>query len=226
MAKYVSEGVRVCVLCGTRGERGNTADLCSIPELPKLREAELRRSMRVLGLRDEDVFFLPYEDQKLHLAQLEEARAHIVQVIRKVRPQIVVSFDPHGANGHPDHVAMSRFVSDALPSAADERCCPNGGRAWVVERLLWQPPQLPWRLPTGTDLRECFGTDFLIDVRRFADRKRAAILEHKTQLPGLEHLYMLNGNTEWTLNQEAFRLAWGRRPKQVPSGDLFEGLAV
>lgn len=225
MAKYASEGVRVCVLCGTRGERGNTADLCSIPELPKLREAELRRSMRVLGLRDEDVLFLPYEDQKLHLVQIDEARAHIVGAIRKVRPQIVVSFDAHGGNGHPDHVAMSRFVCDGVPSAADERCCPEAGNPWVVQRLLWQPPHLPWRLPAGTDLRECFGTDFLIDVRRFADRKRAAILEHKTQLPGLEHLYMLTGNTEWTLRQEVFRLGWGPRPKQVPSGDLFEGLA-
>lgn len=226
MAKYVSEGVRVCVLCGTRGERGNTADLCSIPELPKLREAELRRSMRVLGLRDEDVFFLPYEDQKLHLAQIEEVRAHMVRVIRNIRPQIVVSFDVHGANGHPDHVAMSRFVSDAVASAADERGYPDAGNPWVVQRLLWQPPHFPWRLPTGTDLRRCFGTDFLIDVGRFADRKRAAILEHKTQLPGLERLYVLDGNTEWTLNQEVFRLAWGPRPRQVPSGDLFEGLAA
>lgn len=226
MAKYVSEGARVCVLCGTRGERGNTADLCSIPELPKLREAELRRSMRVLGLPDEDVFFLPYEDQNLHLAQIEEARAHIVRVIRKVRPQIVVTFDVYGANGHPDHVAMSRFVSDAVSSAADKRCCPDTDTPWVVQRLLWQPPHFPWRSPPGTSIRECFGTDFLIDVRPFAGRKRAAILEHKTQLPGLEHLYLLNGNTEWTLNREVFRLAWGPRPRQVPSGDLFEGLAV
>lgn len=226
MAKYVSEGVRVCVLCGTRGERGNTADLCSIPELPKLREAELRRSMRVLGLQDEDVFFLPYEDQKLHLAQIEEARARILRVIRKVKPQIVISFDAHGANGHPDHVAMSRLVSDAVPSAADERCCPNVSNPWVVQRLLWQPPHFPWRLPPGTNIGNSFGTDFLIHVTPFADRKRAAILEHKTQLPGLEHLYLLNGNTEWTLNQEVFRLAWGPRPRQIPSDDLFEGLAI
>lgn len=226
MAKYASEGVRVCVLCGTRGERGNTADLCSIPELPKLREAELRRSMRVLGLRDEDVFFLPYEDQKLDLVQIEEVRGHIVRVIRQVRPQIVVTFDVHGANGHSDHIAMSRFVSDAVSSAADERCWNHAGLPWVVQRLLWQPPLLPWRLPEGTNIRKCFGTDFLIDIRPFAGVKRDAILEHKTQLPGLEHLYMLNGNTELTLNREVFRLAWGPRPSRVPSGDLFEGLGV
>jgi hypothetical protein len=42
----------------------------------------------------------------------------------------------------------------------------------------------------------------------------------------LEHLYLLNGNTEWTLNREVFRLAWGPRPKRVPSSDLFEGLKL
>lgn len=226
MAKYVSEGVRVCVLCGTRGERGNTADLCSISQLPKLRETELRTSMRVLGLRGEDVLFLPYEDQRLHLVQSEEARAHIVRVIRNLRPQVVVTFDVHGANGHADHVAMSRFVCDAVSSAADGRFCPEAGTQWVVQRLLWQPPQLPWRLPVGIDIRQCFGTDFLIDIRRFAGIKRAAILEHKTQLPGLENLYMLAANTELTLDQEVFRLGWGSRPGRVPCADLFEGLAI
>jgi LmbE family N-acetylglucosaminyl deacetylase len=121
---------------------------------------------------------------------------------------------------------MSRFVSDAVPSAADERFCPNTGSPWVVQRLLWQPPHLPWRLPPGIDIRRCFGTDFLIDTKSFAETKRAAILEHKTQLPGLEHLYMLTADTELTLDQEVFRFASGPRPSQVPSADLFDGLDI
>lgn len=224
MAKYIHEGARVCVLCGTRGERGNTGDLCTIPELPAVRERELRNSMQVLGLADEDVYFLPYEDQKLHLAQLDEVRAQIVAVIRKVRPQVVVTFDPHGANGHTDHVAISRFVSDAVPAAGDERCCADGGEPWTVSRLLWQPPHLPWRLPKGSDVRKCFGVDFLIDTSPFADLKRRAILEHKTQLPGLEYLFFGEGSPELTLNEEVFRLGWGPRPLVAPGPDLFEGL--
>jgi N-acetylglucosamine malate deacetylase 2 len=225
MAKYVNEGVRVCVLCGTRGERGNTGDVCSIPELPKVREAELRDSVEVVGLHREDVFFLPYEDQKLHLAPLNEIRDHIVGVLRRVRPQVVVTFDPHGANGHTDHVAISRFISDSIPAAADARCCPGAGNPWVVSRLLWQAPYLPWRLPAGTNPAECFGTDFLIDARRFADLKRAAVLKHKTQLPGLEHLFFDQDGHDFASDQEVFRLAWGPRPERIPASDLFEGLA-
>lgn len=223
MAKYVAQGVRDCVLCATRGERGNTADLCSIPELPQLREAELRRSMRVLGLQDEDVFFLPYQDQKLHLADLDEIRAQIVSIIRQVRPEVVVTFDPHGANGHTDHVAISRFVSDAVPAASDDRFCTDSGPVWTVRRLLWQPAHLPWSLPKGTDVRRCFGTDFLIDTSAHAEKKRQAISEHKSQLPGLMHLFTPGGNTELTLDQEVFRLACGPRPCVTPCGDLFEG---
>jgi len=72
---------------------------------------------------------------------------------------------------------------------------------------------------------KCFGADFLIDTTCFADVKRKAILEHRTQLPGLEHLFFGQGSPDLTLNQEVFRLAWGLRPEHVPASDLFEGLS-
>ena len=118
MAKYVQAGVRVAVVCGTRGERGATADLCSIEELPKVREAELRRSMAIVGLEPDDVFFLPYEDQKLSKAPVEEVRRELVRIIREVQPGVVVTFDPYGNNEHTDHLAISRFAADALAAAA------------------------------------------------------------------------------------------------------------
>jgi LmbE family N-acetylglucosaminyl deacetylase len=224
MAKYVSEGIRVCILCGTRGERGNTAGLCSIDDLPKMREAELRSSMRVLGLAEEDVFFLPYEDQKLHLAPTPGVRREIVRIVRTVKPQVVVCFDPHGANGHTDHVAMSRFVSDSIPFAGDSRFQSEMDEPWQVLRLLWQPPHYPWKLPAGTAVHDCFGADFLIDTTEFASKKREAILEHKTQLPGLEYLFLRECNPALTLDQEVFRIAWGPRPSNPPSNHLFDGL--
>ncbi len=224
MAKYVSEGARVSIICGTRGERGATADLCTIDELPKVRENELRSSMEVLGLHAADVHFLPYEDQKLERAPLEDARKQIVAVVRSVRPQVVVSFDLQGNNGHPDHVAMARFTSDALAAAGDPRWYPDTGEAFNVPRLLWAPPLRPWTLPPGADLRAWVGVDFLIDTQPWAERKSDAIREHRTQLPGLKTLYFESGSPEYTLHHEAFRIAFGPRPATLPSCDLFEGL--
>jgi N-acetylglucosamine malate deacetylase 2 len=224
MALYARRGVRVANVCGTRGERGSTAGLCSIDELPRIREAELRGSMRVAGLRDEDVFFLPYEDQKLHQAPAEEIREHLVRILRRVRPQVVVSFDPYGANGHSDHVAMSRSLLDALPAAGDGRWYPGAGPAHTVLRFLWLPPFQPWRLPEDTDYATHAGVDFLIDTSSVADLKAAAIREHKTQLGGLKTLFFGQGSPSLTLHQETFRLGWGSRPKRTPAIDLFEDL--
>lgn len=224
MAKYISEGVRVAVICGTRGERGATANLCTIEELPGIREGELRDSMRIVGLDPCDVHFLPYEDQKLLDAPLDEARQQIVQVIRSLRPKVVVGFDLHGNNGHPDHVAMSRFTSDALAAAGDPRWYPETGPPFNVPRLLWAPPIRPWTLAPGTQLRDHRGVDFLIDTKRWADRKSEAIRAYRTQLPGIKTLYFERGSPEFTLYQETFRIASGPRPAVLPSGDLFEGL--
>ena len=224
MAKYVNEGVRVAIVCGTRGERGATADLCAIDELPQVREAELRESMRILGLHASDVHFLPYEDQKLQEAPLDEVRKQLVKVVREMRPQVVVGFDLQGNNGHPDHVAMSRFTSDALAAAGDPRWYPDTGAPVSVPRLLWAPPLRPWTLAPGTDLRSIQGVDFLIDTKQWVSRKSEAIRAHRTQLPGIKTLYFENNSPEYTLQQEAFRIAFGPRPVSLPSGDLFEGL--
>lgn len=224
MAKYVSEGVWVGILCGTRGERGATADLCSIEELPKVREAELRESMRALSLDAADVHFLPYEDQKLQDAPLDEARREIVRIIRLIRPQVIVTFDLQGANGHPDHVAMSRLTSDSIATAADSRWYSDAGEAFTVSRLLWAPPFRPWTLPEDVELANEPGVDFMVPTGNWAEAKAAAIRAHRTQLPGLKHLFFERGCPEHTLNQEAFRLAWGERPKKIPCPDLFDGL--
>lgn len=212
------------IICGTRGERGATADLCTIEELPRIREAELRSSMQILGLDPADVHFLPYEDQKLQQAPLDEARRLIVQVVRSVRPQVVVSFDLQGNNEHPDHVAMARLTSDALAAAGDPRWYREAGTPVVIPRLLWAPPIRPWMLQAGVDLRNVEGVDFLIDTKPWADRKSEAIRAHRTQLPGIKTLYFQNGSPDYTLHQEAFRIAFGPRPATLPSGDLFEGI--
>lgn len=217
LARYAEEGARISVVSATRGERGSTADLCTIEELPRVREAEMREAMEILGVQG--LYFLPYEDQKLAEAPLQDIRRQLIEIIRTERPQVLITFDPQGANQHPDHMAIGRFALDAVSAAADVRWFPEAGAPHVVDRVLWQPPTVIFRYPEGTDFPNEPGIDFLIDTSRWSARKAAAIRAYGTQRLG--RLFFDDPNGRRTFCKEAFRLAWGARPKTVPAGDLF-----
>lgn len=212
IAKYASAGVPAGLVCATRGERGSTAGLCTIEQLPQLREREVREAARLLGISE--VELLPYEDQKLWSAPLDEIRLRLVTVIRRQRPQIVITFDPNGANQHTDHMSISRFVTDAISAAADPRWYPDAGASHTIERLLWQ-----WLPAPHAELHQHPGADFVIDIAAYKEKKQAAFRAHRTQLPGLEKLFSVDPR----LARECFRLGWGPRPGAIPADDLFAG---
>lgn len=121
LAKYATDDeVETHLLCATRGEHGWPGDPQTNPgpeALGRMRESELREAARVLGLRE--VMLLDYVDGKVDQADPARLIAQIVQHVRRVRPQVVVTFPPDGAYGHPDHIALSQFTTAALVCAAD-----------------------------------------------------------------------------------------------------------
>ena len=122
---------------------------------------------------------------------------------------------------HPDHIAISRFVSDAVTIAADPRWFPDLGEPFEVDRFLWTPPTILFRLPADADPRLLPGFDFVIDVERWREQKTKAFEAHRTQFPGLKKLFFDDPNGQRTFGIEAFRLAAGKRPAVVPAADLF-----
>src|SRR5579885_1088439 len=126
LAKYGAEGVKTYLVTATRGERGWTGERREYPgkeALGKRREAELRAAARVLGLCR--VEFLDYVDGDLDQAAPTEVVAKIVGQIRRVKPDVVVTFGPDGGYGHPDHIAISQFTTAALVEAARSAYCPH-----------------------------------------------------------------------------------------------------
>ena len=124
LAKYASEGVDVFLVTATRGDggrfRGLRPDDPGHPgprERSRIREGELRAAADVLGVREVSV--LDYPDQHLHRAQPREAVGRIAAEVRRIRPDVVVTFGPDGAYGHPDHIAISQFTTAAIVAAAD-----------------------------------------------------------------------------------------------------------
>ena len=107
LAKYSREGVETFVVTATRGERGRFDDKGTSPGpaiVGQTREAELRAAARELGVQE--VSLLDYLDGELDRVDAAEASEKIASHIRRVRPHVVVTFDPFGAYGHPDHIAI------------------------------------------------------------------------------------------------------------------------
>jgi len=120
LAKYAAEGVQTYLLSATRGERGwhdVPPQNPGLAEMGRIREQELRAAAGILGVHE--VCFLNYVDGDLDQATAGEAIAQIVAHVRRVRPQVVITFAPDGAYGHPDHIAISQFTAAALVAAAD-----------------------------------------------------------------------------------------------------------
>jgi N-acetylglucosamine malate deacetylase 2 len=215
IAKCVKQGTRVGLVCATRGERGATSDLCTIEELPRVREAELREAARILGIQELDV--LPYQDQQLVQAPVDEVRRSVVRMIRRLRPETIFTFDPEGANRHADHIAIGRFAMDGIAAAADGRWYPEEGDGWQVEHVLWPAMTRVWEIGQMADPASHPGVDYLIDTSEYRAVKEAALRAHRTQWRGLSKLFLAN---DTAMSWEAFRVGAGRRPDHVPAGEL------
>jgi LmbE family N-acetylglucosaminyl deacetylase len=131
LAFYAAQGVKVHLVCATRGEAGEVGPeyLQDYESIGDLRESELRCAAGHLGLAG--VYFLDYRDSgmtgsdennhpnSLIKAPIDEVKAKIVHYIREIQPQVVLTFDPIGGYRHPDHIAIHKATVEAFHSAGD-----------------------------------------------------------------------------------------------------------
>ena len=159
IARYAAEGVAVHYVCATRGEAGTIAPrfLEDGGGAGALRTAEVLCAARALGLRG--VHFLGYRDSgmagsddnrnpaALVQAPLEQVTAQVVAAMRALRPQVVLTFDPYGGYGHPDHMHVHQATLAAFAAAGD----PTRFPAQIAAGLApWRPRKLYYpTLPTA-----------------------------------------------------------------------------
>jgi N-acetyl-1-D-myo-inositol-2-amino-2-deoxy-alpha-D-glucopyranoside deacetylase len=253
------------------GEEGEVL----VPELAQLaadqadqlggyRIGELRAAMSALGV--EDARFLGgagrYRDSGMMgtpanghprafwNADLDEAVAQAVAVVREVRPQVVVTYDENGGYGHPDHIQAHRVAMAAVEAAADAGYRPDLGEAWEAAKVYWccVPRSV---LQRGIDALAEAGETFFdgvtdaadlpfavddeqvaaaVDGREFVGHKDAAMRAHPTQILVDGPFFALSNNLgQEILGVEYYRLVKGKRGPagEGPEGwedDLFAGL--
>lgn len=213
LALLARRGVRVQILTATRGEAGSCGDppLCTPEELPAARERELRCACAALGI--EPPRLLDYRDGTLARVDEEEAVAQMLEAIRELRPQALLTWPPDGLSGHPDHVAVSRWIAGAFEEAA----------AMGVDA-----PVALYHLAVPRSVANALGLAYLhaipdaeitmtVDVTPVWEQKWAAIRCHRTQAGGSPTLAAPEEKRRLFLGKEHFRRA------QAHGGDDFLG---
>lgn len=223
--RCIADGDQVVLVTATLGQEGSAGEppVCSRADLPGCRERELREAANIVGISE--LHLLGYHDRALAEVDPAEIRGRLVTLIRRHRPEIVLTFDPNGFNRHPDHVAISRFTADAIACAADPRWLPDAGPAHRVQRLLWTPPLSPAQTARVPDLTIEPGIDFIIDVRAWKDLKAAALRAHRTQHLSVDKHFFSQPDIDAILSVETYRHAWGPPLEPRPAADVRQGMA-
>jgi N-acetyl-1-D-myo-inositol-2-amino-2-deoxy-alpha-D-glucopyranoside deacetylase len=167
MARYVAEGAGVTLVTCTLGDEGEVIPPAlrhlasdADDQLGAYRAVELAEAMRVLGVTDHRVLGegrwrdsgmvwsapgVAAAGARIHRdafvqAELDEAASLLADVLREVRPQVVVTYDPMGGYGHPDHVMAHRVTMRAVALAADDGARPG----WQVGAVHWVQVARSW----------------------------------------------------------------------------------
>jgi mycothiol conjugate amidase Mca len=261
MAKYADEGVRTVLVTATLGEEGEIRDPDLNPDearerLGEIRRAEVRQSaaifgiseIAILGYRDSGMAGTPANDdpRNFHNANPEEAVERLVRVIRRERPQVLITDDERGTYGHPDHLAAHRTTVAAFDAAGDGKRFREAGESWQPKKLYYsafsrssfrrmrevlQANGIAWG-DEGQDMDELL--DFTvpdekvttrIDIARYLPLVREAMLAHRTQIaaddPWLSIPQDLAGEV---MGYGTFTRSRSLVEAPLPEDDLFAGL--
>lgn len=280
MAKYVAEGAQVTLVTCTLGEEGeilvdSLAHLAADKEdgLGRHRIGELSEAMQALGVKDYRFLGGPGRFRDTGMAVDERTGAVIapavvrgdtfwaadlivaanllVEIIREVRPQVLLTYDEQGAYGHPDHIQAHRVAMYASMLAAVPSYRLDLGPAWDIAKIYWSATSEE-RMRTGLHHLRAVGdtttfegldpegpmppfvvADDLIttdiEAPEYAEAKIAALAAHATQIALDGPFFALSnriGNE--VMSTESYRLVRGQPaipPGSARETDLFAGVA-
>ncbi len=277
MAKYAASGVHVTLVTCTRGEEGEVLvpDLAHLAaaqddRLGEHRVDELAAAMKELGVTDHRFLGGPGRFRDTGMAQADvgagvpdvirpdtfwaadllEAADLLVEVIREVRPQVLITYDPFGGYGHPDHIQAHRVAMYASLLAAVPSYRRQLGEAWGIAKIYWGAQSEKRmreglrRLRASGDTTSFFGLDpegplppfvtpdanisTVVEATEYVDRKLAAMRAHATQISTDGPFFALSNNLgQQVWATESYRIVKGTA---VPADggverDLFAGVA-
>jgi mycothiol S-conjugate amidase len=261
VARYAAEGIRAALVCCTGGEEGEilnpAADTPEVrADLQAVREAELRASADAIGYAR--LYLLGYRDSGMPdteansrpdnfaNAPLGEAVGRLVKVIRRERPQVLVTYGDESAfYRHPDHLRVHEISGPAFDAAGDPDRYPEAGEPWQPVKLYYsgfsfrriralheayqalgeESPYAERMAQWPADVEITPPTTF-VDVGDFLAARRAALLAHRTQIDPESHWMRVPDDLmRSTFPWEEYVLARSLVAEaEEPESDLFAGV--
>jgi mycothiol S-conjugate amidase len=259
VARYVAEGVRSTLVCCTGGEAGDILNpALDHPEvhgdLAAVRQRELARSAEVIGYHE--VAMLGYHDSGMPgtpvnerpdnfaNADLDEAVGRLVAIIRRVQPQVLVTYgDDQEGYPHPDHLRVHDISIHAWERAGDPSWYPDAGDPWAPSKLyytVWSRARLlathemflelglesPFTEEWFTRPSQDDRITTVVPIGPWYDVRWDALLAHETQVdPSSPFWFGLPREVSRTIHPfDDYILARSRVDTELPEDDLFAGL--
>jgi mycothiol S-conjugate amidase len=260
VAKYHEEGIRTVLVCATGGEAGDILN----PEMEKpevrdnitaVRREELANAAKIIGY-DEVVMLgyrdsgMPDTDHNAHpecfaQADFREAVGRLVTIIRRERPQAIVTYgDDQRGYPHPDHLRVHDISVAAFEAAADPDAYTWAGEPWQALKLYYTMWSRKRMLATHEKFLELglespFSEDWFknrpaqdersttsIDIYGYSDVRRDALLAHRTQVdPNSRFWFGLPPEVQKEIHPfDDYILARSLVESAPPEDDLFAGV--
>ena len=260
VARYAASGVRTVLVTCTGGEAGDILNPALDRDevrarLPALRLEELARSAEAIGFSE--VVLLGYRDSGMPetpanehpgcfaRAELGEATGRLVAVLRRERPQVVITYsDDQARYPHPDHLRVHDVSVAAFDAAGDPGAHPELGEPWQPLKLYYyswsrartvavheKMLELGLESPYGPDRLEGPSQDHRIttrvDVAEWYEARRRALLAHATQIsPDSPFWFGLPDDVARAVYPyDDYILARSLVETDIPEDDLFAGVS-
>ena len=261
LASNVADGRRVRLITTTLGEEGDIRQEGSATKetLGNVRRIELSCAVQALRLESNELY--GYRDsgmvgweannhpQAFINAPEDEVVERLVREIRMFRPQVILTFEPGGLYGHPDHISISKHTTTAFDLASNPSAFPNqlaeGLETHTPQRLFYSARPKGFRLEWATKLRTA-GIDFPmpgpeqlahgnppedihleLDVSNHLETKMACIICHRTQVaPDWPYHRVPREIAAWVLGREFYIRARPDVPdSEIVPDDFFDGIS-
>lgn len=262
MARYAAEGVDVVVATLTGGERGSILNPAMdrpeiVADLPGVRRREMERARDILGVRQVWLGFIdsglpegdpspPLPEGSFGTLDVAEAGRPLVELVRRERPHVLLSYDETGGYPHPDHIMCHKVSVFAYERAGDPSYAPELGEPWRPLKLYYQMTFHKARYEALHDEMVQMGlespylerlTDWVdkpedrarittrVRCERYFEARDKALLAHATQVDPKGFWFACPVEIQqaaWPT--EDYQLALSRVPTELPEDDLFAGI--